>query len=52
MSDRSQPTGGKRKRIATEAASPGATLGDSGPTRTALSGFRSRFEDALAGARR
>ncbi len=28
MSDRSQPTGGKRKRVAMEAASPGATLGD------------------------
>ena len=28
MSDRSQPTGGKRKRIPAEAASPGATLGD------------------------
>ena len=31
---------------------PGATLGDSAPTRTALSGFRNRFEDALAGAPR
>lgn len=28
MSDRSQPTGGKRKRVTTEAATPGATLGD------------------------
>ena len=28
MSDRSQPTGGKRKRITAEVASPGATLGD------------------------
>jgi transcriptional regulator with XRE-family HTH domain len=28
MSDRSQPTGGKRKRISAEVASPGATLGD------------------------
>lgn len=28
MSDRSQPAGGKRKRISTESASPGATLGD------------------------
>jgi transcriptional regulator with XRE-family HTH domain len=28
MSDRSQPTGGKRKRTSTESASPGASLGD------------------------
>ncbi len=28
MSDRSQPSGGKRKRVSAEAASPGATLGD------------------------
>lgn len=28
MSDRSQPAGGKRKRISTESASQGATLGD------------------------
>lgn len=28
MSDRSQPTGGKRKPVTTEAATPGATLGD------------------------
>ncbi len=28
MSDRSQPTGGKRKRVTAEAAVPGATLGE------------------------
>ncbi|MCA9860918.1 MAG: helix-turn-helix transcriptional regulator, partial [Thermomicrobiales bacterium] len=28
MSDRSQPSGGKRKRVSAETASPGATLGD------------------------
>lgn len=28
MSDRSQPTGGKRKRIPAESASPGASLGE------------------------
>lgn len=31
---------------------PGATLGDSASTRAELSGFRSRFEDALVGAPR